>query len=85
MKCKANKNAIHGNAPIHSSTMAMLKVTEIKAKRRRIDLMNDLKREVCWTTAQVANDLTKYALGLFTDHFNKRLQYEQSRLGTMNG
>ena len=82
LKCKANKNAIHGNAPIHSSTMAMLKVTEKKAKKRRVDLMNDLNREVCWTTAQVANDLTKYALGLFTDHFDKRLQYESSRLGT---
>ena len=44
--------------------------------------MNDLNRDVCWTTVQVTNDLTKYSLGLFPDHFDNRLQYDHLRVGT---
>ena len=34
LKCKANKNAIHGNASIHSSITAMVKVTEKRQKKK---------------------------------------------------
>ena len=80
LKSQKNKNSINGKTPIHSSAMAMIDLTEKKAKRRRITTMRDLNREVIWSKAKVRNDLTKYALGLFNDNFDKRLDYEHYKV-----
>ena len=73
-------NTINGKTPIHSSAMAMIDLTEKKAKRRRITTMRDLNREVIWSKAKVRNDLTKYALGLFNDNFGLTIKKNQIQL-----
>ena len=80
LKSKANKNCIHGSAPIHSSVMAMINISGKKVKEKRISALNHLNRDVCWTTATSGNYLTKYALGLFTDNFDKRLGYKAYKI-----
>ena len=67
---------MNGKAPIHSSAMVMIDITE-KEKNKCIkryeqgDMLVQNNSE---------NDLTKYTLGLFNDNFDKILEYEHHYL-----
>ena len=44
-------------------------------------LATSITREVRWTSATVKDVLSKYALGLFCQNFDKRLEYHIERVG----
>lgn len=37
--------------------------------------MNYINRDICWSKAKVAKDLIKYALGIFNENYDRRLEY----------
>ena len=81
LKTHKNKSFINGRAPIDSSTISMIDVSVRKEKKRTIEMMSDIYSNVIWSRAKVSNDLTKYALGLFNDNYDRRLEYEHHQVG----
>ena len=81
LKSEANKSGINSRRTIDMSTMAMIDGTVDNARRKNISMSNEIEREVCWSKATVSNDLTKYALGIFNDNVDRRLEYLLYRTG----
>ena len=81
LKSNRSKSFINGRAPIDSATISMIDFNKKKERKRSIEMMADIDRDVIWSRAKVNNDLTRYALGIFNANFDSRLDYEHHQVG----
>ena len=82
MKTNKNKSFINGRTPIDYATILMVDIMTKNEKKRSIEMMAEIDSNVVWSRAKVNNDLTKYALGIFNDNFDRRLDYEHHQVGS---
>ena len=83
LKKGSNKNSINSNTRIHKSTMSIIDLSEKQSRRKEIISMNNLNRHVTWSKSKVADVLNKYPLGVFNDHYDRRLEHEKYLIGHM--
>ena len=78
---KRNKNKISTRKTIDKSAIHIVTDSVERMKYKNNLLQQQMEREVCWSRANVRNDITKYALGLFCKNFDKRNNYHTVRVG----
>lgn len=77
---KSNSNKVSSRKRIDMSAMAMIDHTLEKANVNECRYSHVLQREVCWTRTSVKNILTKYALGIFCNNFDRKVDYHAVRI-----
>lgn len=56
-------------------------MSEKQSRRKEIISMNNLNRHVTWSKSKVPDVLNKCPLGVFNDHYDRRLEYEKYLIG----
>ena len=78
---KRKSNQISTRKTIEKSAINIVKDTINSSRIKHNSMQQQLEREVCWSSARVKDDLTKYSLGLFCKNYDKRANYYTVRVG----
>ena len=78
---KRKRNQISTRKTIDKSAMHIVTDSMERTKHKNNQLQQQMEREVCWSRANVRNDITKYSLGLFCKNFDKKKNYHTVRVG----